>query len=484
MEQVIKLLESWIEAKEIPGASLRVLHGQKLCSSLGPSAWRGHERKRGMKTLIKRCLKRMTTLSLGAALLLTACSGSGTETTAPAGDAANPQSPAAEQVVLEMHSWRVEDVAGYEKVIKAFEQANPGITINFKPFKATEYNTILNTALQSDSGPDILQLRPYAPGIALAEAGYLEPLDGLKGLGKFSSESLAAATGKDGKIYGVPLSLNSTQIYYNKSLFEQYGLAEPKSWSELLQIARTLQEHGVTPFAFGSKEGWLLSLSHGVIAPGAYNGNAFVEKLLKGETDLTALEFVTSVQRMKELTPYFPENFTGLELNDLRAMFATEKAAMFINGSFELEGIRKLNPDLKIDFFPMPTDDGKQVITTWVDGSYGVNAKSRHKAEALKFMEFMASQQFGEIFANEFKRISAIPGVKSSDELVNKMAELSQSSSTPYLMVVHLNEGNPTTKMTLENALQGMYLEQMTPEQVVSEVQKSAASWFAPLQSK
>lgn len=424
------------------------------------------------------------TVLLAAAMALSGCSG-GSEPAKPASQPSG--SPGGnqgdgQQVTLSMHSWRVEDKDGYAKLIQAFEAENPGIRIEFKPFKATEYNTILNTALQSDSGPDILQLRPYAPGVSLAEGGYLEPLDSLPGITSFSKDVLAAATGKDGKVYGVPLSLNSTQIYYNKNLFEQNGIAEPKSWDELIAAAKSLKEKGIVPISFGAKEGWLLSLSHGVIAPGAYNGNGYVDKLLKGETDLTSPEFLKSVQRMQELIPYFPENYVGLDLNDMRTLFATEKAAMFINGSFELEGLRKLNPALQIDFFPMPTDDAKQVLTTWVDGSYAVNAKSKHKKEALKFMEFMATQKFGELFSKQFQRISAVPGVKTDDPLVNKMAELSQTISTPYLMVVHFAEGNPTTKQVLENALQGMYLGKLTPEQVAAEVQKSAAAWFPPFQ--
>lgn len=419
---------------------------------------------------------------LAAAMALAGCS-SGGETTQPGsnpGNNAGGSQGGSEQVTVSMHSWRVEDTEGYNKIIKAYEAENPNVKIDFKPFKATEYNTILNTALQSDSGPDILQLRPYAPGVSLAEAGYLEPLDNLPGISNFPKDVLAAATGKNGKVYGVPLSLNSTQVYYNKKIFEQNGLQEPKSWDELIAISNTLKEKGIVPISFGAKEGWLLSLSHGVIAPGAYGGNGYVDKLLKGESDLQSPEFLKSVQRMQELTPYFPENYVGLDLNDIRTMFATEKAAMFINGSFELEGVKKLNPDLQLDFFPMPTDDGKTVLTTWVDGSYAVNAKSKHKQEALKFLEYMTSKKFGEEFANQFKRISAVPGVKTDDPLVNKMADLSQTQSTPYLMVVHFAEGKPTTKQTLENALQGMYLGKMTPEQVVEEVQKSAATWFAP----
>jgi len=416
---------------------------------------------------------------LGTALMLTACGG-GTDSNQAAPGGQGQTEPAGEQVVLQMHSWRVEDVEGYKKIIAAFEAENPGIKIEFKPFKATEYNTILNTALQSDSGPDIMQLRPYATGMALAEAGYLEPLDSVSGLDIFAKDVLAAATAKDGKVYGVPLSLNSTQVYYNKKMFTENGLSEPKSWDELIATAKTLKEKGITPFAFGSKEGWLLSLAHGVIGPSAYNGNAFVDKVVKGESNLVSPEFQKSIARMNELTPYFPDNFTGLDLNDQRALFTAEKAAMFINGSFELEVLRNMNPNLEVDFFPMPTDEGGYVITTWVDGSYGVNAKSKHKAEALKFMEFMTTKQFGEMFANELTRISAVPDVQTSDPLVNKMADLASTSSTPYLMVVHFNEGKPTTKVTLETSLQGMYLGQLTPEQVAQEVQKSAETWFAP----
>ena len=386
------------------------------------------------------------------------------------------------QVTVTMHSWRVEDAEGYAKLIAAFESENPGIKIDFKPFKATEYNTILNTALQSDSGPDILQLRPYAAGMALAEAGFLEPLNDLPGIRNFPEEILGVATDKEGNIYGVPLNLSTTQFYYNKKIFDENRLKEPESWEELIATAQALKEKGITPIAFGAKEGWLLSLAHGVIAPGTYGGNEFVDKLLKGETDLKSPEFLKSIQRMQELIPYFPENYIGLDLNDQRTLFATEKAAMFINGNFELEGILKLNPNLPIDFFPMPADDGKKLLTTWVDGSYALNAKARHKAEARKFLEYMTTKQFGQQYASEFFRISAVPGVTVDDSMVNEMAELSQTSSTPYLMVIHFAQGNPTTKQTLENALQGMYLGELTPEQVVEEVQKSAETWFEPFQ--
>nr|WP_240951665.1 extracellular solute-binding protein [Bacillus sp. RO2] len=98
-----------------------------------------------------------------------------------------------DSVTLTIGSWRTEDSANYQKVIEAFNKKHPEIKVEFKPSKNTEYNTILNTSLQAGEGPDIIHLRPYAPGRELAKAGYVEPIDGLNGLDTFPDETLQAS---------------------------------------------------------------------------------------------------------------------------------------------------------------------------------------------------------------------------------------------------------------------------------------------------
>jgi raffinose/stachyose/melibiose transport system substrate-binding protein len=387
------------------------------------------------------------------------------------------------EVSLTIGSWRTEDTAAYAKVIEAFNKKYPDIKVEFKPSKNTEYNTILNTALQSGEGPDIIHLRPYAPGIALADAGYIEPLDGLNGLDTFPEAALAASKGTDGKQYGVPLNMSTTQVFYNKKIFKDLGLEAPKTWDEFIDLNKKIKKAGITPIALGSKEGWLLSAAHGIFGPAHYGGNDFVEKITKGETDFNSPEFVNSIKAMDELKAYFPANYEGLGMEDIRTLFFTEKAAMFPMGSWEIEVVRGMNPNLDFGFFPMPSAVGKTpTVTAWVDGSYAVNANSKHKEEAKKFMEFLTTKEFGELFTKEFKMISAIPGVKSDDKLVNGLSEAVASSSTPYMMVEHFNGGNPTSKATLETELQGMYLGKQTPEGVAKKVQDSAKTWFKPFQ--
>ncbi|MCZ8515415.1 extracellular solute-binding protein [Paenibacillus filicis] len=437
---------------------------------------------------MKRALSGILVTMVAASSMLAACSSStgntgnsGNSGTSPGAGTA-PAASAQPKVKLTMGSWRTEDTDAYTKIIAEFTKKNPNIEIEFKPTKNTEYNTSLNTALQSGSGPDIIQLRPYAAGAALADAGYLEPLDGLKGMDVFAKDTLLAATGSNGKVYGVPTVFSSTQVFYNKKIFQKYNLQEPKTWDEFLKIADTLKKNKVTPFAFGSKEGWLLSLTHGMLGPSVYGGTDFIKKLLSGEANFKSPEFISSIKMLKDLTPYFPDNYVGIGMDDMRNMFVTEQAAMMVMGDWEYAVMKKTNPDLQMDVFPVPPmkEGGKPSVTTWVDGSFAVNAKSAHKAEALKFMEFMTTKEFGALVVDQLQKPSAIPGIPATDPLVAKLSKNADTIATPYAAVVYFSAGNPTTKVTLENSIQGMYLNKLTPEQVADEVQKSADTWFKP----
>lgn len=56
----------------------------------------------------------------------------------------------AQDVTLTIESWRNDDLAIWqEKIIPAFEAANPGIKINFAPSAPPEYNAVLNSKLDA-----------------------------------------------------------------------------------------------------------------------------------------------------------------------------------------------------------------------------------------------------------------------------------------------------------------------------------------------
>jgi raffinose/stachyose/melibiose transport system substrate-binding protein len=410
-------------------------------------------------------------------LVLSACSGGSKESSAPA-------STGGDKVKLTLTSWRADESesVAYKKIFAEFNKKYPNIEIEFKPVKATEYNAALSTAFKTDTAADIIHLRPYVGTQTMADAKYIEPLTDLKGIDVFSQDSMKAVLGSDGKPYGVPHMLSSTQIFYNKKIFAKLNLQEPKTWDEFINVAKKLKENKITPFSFGSKEGWILSLTHGTLGPQFYGGSDFVQKFLTGESKLDSPQMLSSIEKMKELEPYFPNNYVGISMEDMRNMFVTEQAAMMVMGNWEIAAMKQMNPDLEFDAFPVPPVDaaGKPSVTTWVDGAFGVNAKSKYKDEAKKYLEFMTSKEYGALMVENLKAPSPIPGITTQDPLVNKLLKYSSENTTPYMAVIHLAKGNPTTKVTLENALQGMYLNKLTPKQVTEEVQKSADSWFKP----
>jgi raffinose/stachyose/melibiose transport system substrate-binding protein len=437
---------------------------------------------------MKRLFNQTVILLIIMSVVLAGCGSSGNNKENSASPSAASSSPASEtasngsgeKVKLTMGSWRTDDKDVYKKIIQEFNKQYPNIEISFEPTKSTEYNTVLSTALQTGGGPDIIHLRPYAGGVTLGDSGYVEPINGLNGLDAFPEDVLAAVTGKDGNIYGVPMALNTVAIMYNKDIFATYNLSEPKTWDELINIAETLKSNKVTPFAFGAKDGWIISITQGAMGPSAYGGSAFASQLVSGEKKFTDSAYVSSLQMMKDLSPYYADKFTGVSYEDMRTLFVTGQAGMYVMGDFDVGVIQSMNPELSFDVFPVPsqTEAGKLTVSTYVDGSYAVNSNSAHKEEAKKFLEFAASKAFGNLFSNEMKRVSPIAGVEVADPIIAKFANYANTISTPYLLVTNFAKGTPTTKVTMENEMQALFFEKQTAEQVAESMQKATDTWF------
>ncbi|NED93915.1 extracellular solute-binding protein [Phytoactinopolyspora alkaliphila] len=423
--------------------------------------------------------------TLIASLVLVAACGQddGGGSTATEGNDAGQEAGEFEDVTLEVYSWRPEDAEGYRAIFDQFEELHPGITVEFSPFSSTDYDQILQSALQSGSGPDIVQMRSYARGRQIADQGYLEPVGDLDGLGTFDDEYLDAVRGSDGEVYGVPLALNAAVTLYNVDVFDEHGVDVPTTWPELLDAAEEFESAGVTPVAQAGDAAYLLSLTHAALAPGAY-GPDFIDQIRAGETDFTAPEFEASIQRMVDLEPYFPPNFVGISDDEARGMFAMGEAAMYINGDYRIAPLRELNPDLEMGIIPALPDSssGEVKVSTWVDGAYAALADSENVEAARALLEFMSSQEFGQAFTEQFARTSPVPGTQAEDELIQSLIDLSDQGAVPTLFHIDLAGGQPDTKEEFENALQGMYVGAIDADEVIETVQTSAATWYEPFQ--
>ena len=62
-------------------------------------------------------------------------------------------------------------------------------------------------------------------------------------------------------VYAVPYqNVSLAGIFYNKEMFEKYGLSEPKTLADLENICKTLKDNGITPFALANGSKWTGSM--------------------------------------------------------------------------------------------------------------------------------------------------------------------------------------------------------------------------------
>jgi len=392
----------------------------------------------------------------------------------------------AEKVNLTFWSWRTEDIDAYNQFIREFNAKYPDINVEFVAYRNTEYNTILATALQAGSGPDIIHLRAYGGMEPLAKAGYLMPLDDkVPELANFSRDVLLGATNRaDGRVYGVPFAVQTVQVLYNKAIFRELGLEEPSTWDEFLQLAAKVKEAGYIPFANGGKEGWTLETFFGAVAPTFYGGNTFFEEVTTGKTTFTDPRFKAAVEKMLELRPYLPDQYMGVGYTDMQMMFAQEMAAMFLAGIYELGTLAQMNPDLEVGLFVVPgeTADQPKYITMYVDGSYGINAATKHQEAALEFIRFLATKEYGTMFTNTLQQLSAVPGVEPDSELLAEVVALMEESATPYLMLTAFRYGQPSGSTLLQNELQGVFAGEITVDEALANIQAGLETWYEPFQ--
>ncbi len=181
-----------------------------------------------------------TALTVGA---LTACSGGN------AGGAAGGSADDIEKALeaggdITYWSW----TPSAEAQVKAFEAKYPKVKVNYvNAGTNTEEYTKLQNAIKAGSGaPDVVQIEYYAfPQFALS--------DSLLDLSSYGFADLKGdyATGPwgsvnfDGKLYGLPQDSGPMALFYNKSVFDQFGIAVPTTCDEYVAAAEKL--HAADP---------------------------------------------------------------------------------------------------------------------------------------------------------------------------------------------------------------------------------------------
>jgi raffinose/stachyose/melibiose transport system substrate-binding protein len=153
----------------------------------------------------------------------------------------------------------------WNQAIKEFEQTHPGVKVKFEEKGFEQIQKTAPMVLNSKDAPDILEYnKGNATAGLLAKQGLLTDISAeaaKRGWDKQLSPNIAETAKYDAKgimggdkWYGVPNYAEYLQVFYNKKLFDKYGVKVPTTFEEFTAAMDTFAKKGVTPLANGGAE--------------------------------------------------------------------------------------------------------------------------------------------------------------------------------------------------------------------------------------
>ncbi len=384
-------------------------------------------------------------------------------------------------------SWRSQDAEVWQQVEEVLRNAGHDITIKFTAITPTEYDAKLNLALQTGTGPDIAYSRrlPGKRTQTLIEAGLYLPIDGLVDLSNFSETILKSIT-YEGRVYGVPFAVQVIGIFYNKGYYDKFGLSEPKTWGELVENARVLKEHGITPFFIPGREAWALAMQHAMCGVSVL-GPEWIHKLIKGETNFLDPKFIELNKLLNDLKVFYQDGFLANSTVDQDAAFAFGEAAMVFYGIWGYQNWKTYNPEIEVGYFMVPPlqEDQKPYAYVYMDGALAMTSNVKNKEDALEVLKFCATPDYGTIFAHVTYNIPAVLGATlPEDPLLQEIVEVYKNHASPYVYwvgSVFVTQKPSLYDDVLAPGMQAMYAGKITPEDLARMAQDAISQWYPPL---
>jgi len=285
----------------------------------------------------------------------------------------------------------------------------PQITINmiFKDDPKMTHEDMLNKLITGNTVPDILFIDAGALNLP-KKLGLAYDMTTLAKSHRFDWERLdphaleaVKQAGTNGELYAVPFSINLFALFYNKDIFDKFGIAYPKdgmTWSELIEVGKKLErtEGGIK--YRGLAPGSLVNVSSPLSLPYVDAGT--------GLAGLQTDGWKKAVQTFKTI-----EDISDDKSGGVLPFFQNRNIAMLTNSINLINNIQAaidkgaaLNWDLaEYPSYPDQPNVGPQPVVP----ALAITANCSHKDAAFQVIEYLTSRDVQEILARN-ARVSAL----------------------------------------------------------------------------
>ncbi|SFO91284.1 extracellular solute-binding protein [Salibacterium halotolerans] len=385
----------------------------------------------------------------------------------------------------ELSLWHIE-TGEAEKVLQEaaqrFEEEHEGVTVELNQYQNDPYKEQIITSMGGDSPPDIF----HSWG-----GGWLKNFvdsDQVMNITEDINPDNYLQTGLDTvtfneEIYGVPVGMELTPVWYNTAIFEEYDLEVPETYDDLLGIVETLRANDIIPFALANQPQWpgafyMMYLAERIGGPDLFN-----EAYNRTGRTFDDEAYIEAGQKIQELVDMgaFPDGVNGMNYDNGQSrqlMYSGDAAMEIMNSGAMLNNVRKEMPEFeeKLDYFLFPEVEGGQGSQNHAIGgvspAFSISSKTEHPDLALELLKELSSQETAQGLADRSGNISAVQGVEYEDGYIERLN--STLNEANYLQTFYDQTLPPEVAQVHLDTTQGLFGKSITPEEAAQEVEQAA----------
>ncbi|MEQ6898165.1 hypothetical protein [Microbacterium sp. KR10-403] len=384
-----------------------------------------------------------------------------------------------------------------QQMVTAFQDANPGTTIDSTIFNYPEYLVDLQTRASSNTMPDIIGLQPGA--LTQQYRNNLLPLNecaektwGANWKDKFYPIGLEQAQlgnpKGDDNYYALPILVQTVNMWANTNLFSSAGQQIPKTWDELANTVKAMKGGSYTPFLLPAKDSWVRNVVFLQIANNVDPG--YVYKAEDGSAKWTDSQIVKAFDYWQKLFTDGIAQSGALSLDSYPSganQFEAGKAAMIPLGAWWIQQSdptkdQSTIPDLSKGMsgyqpFLFPTVPGGAAESQYVGGTdvaLGISKNTKNPTLACKVLTDWIAGEGAQKLVNTMNDIPAVQGVTPEKFTSDKQKQIWDMFVNDWLPKVKYSRyfESPKIDTAVGDALSAVATGSQTPEQAAAAVQK------------
>lgn len=359
-----------------------------------------------------------------------------------------------------------------QTLVDEFNKEYPDVNIEVEAKSGSDCYSLLTTSLQSGSGPDLFWTNGTATENmqTFVEQEKVADISEIVDLSELSEESYDLAK-IDDKTYSVPwMTFDARAVYYNKDIFKELGITEPKTFDEFEAMLAKIKDNGYVPISLSGLSSWQLLWVYEVLLASQYPEytKGFDDYSVKADSE----EARAALDKVVEWAEkgYFGDGFKGVDSNGQTLAFTTGKAAMTIDGSWMVQTIEKNNPDLNFGAFQIPSNDGTKTMMGSFANGFSMNADTENSAAAEAFLQFCATKEAQEIWVKELHAVSGDSEIPSAEGVAQEISNADQVVGTWQSMLTKHSSGSNSAASVWEEEGTAIFGDKLTVDELMDKI--------------